>query len=305
MSKFNHLIILGGLLTALHGAYGNDSRNDQVHSGPGNSAQEKTAVTSPVADDVLFVVLGKMALYDQETTGALSLRNHHFVAEIMPKAGRKIISGTLTNSADKSQSIQFHPEGNAFLAHGARVSIPDELHQLHPDGEYVFSYQTQNGRMESQALELRKRATIDGMPAPARVFATQSGLTKTSSTIDAGTDLQLSWESMPGNTKAPASALADLVFVLAFDCFGNNVAHSGRPYQGGPYLTYADSEYVIPASALLPGLNYTVIVEQATADVESTLGVPGIATYATLTFLEIRTSGQPDGERCPTGQAGV
>lgn len=304
MSKFKYPIIVNAVIPVLLAACGGDYTNNQVNSGSGTSEQGQTMATSPVADDVLFVVLGKMSLYDQETTGALSLRNHHFVAEIMPKAGRKIVSGTLTNSADMSQSIQFDPEGSAFLAHGARASSPGELHQLHPDGEYIFSYQTQSGRMEAQALELRKRATIDGMPAPARVFAKQSGLTTASAPIDADVDLELSWESMPGNTKAPASELADLIFVLAFDCFGNNVAHSGRPYQGGRYLTYEDSEYVIPSAALLPGLNYTVIVEQATADVESTLGVPGIATYATLTFLKFRTSGQPEGERCPTGFPG-
>jgi len=67
-------------------------------------------------------------------------------------------------------------------------------------------------------------------------------------------------------------------------------------------LTYKDTGYVISSSALLPGLKYTVIVEQATADVKTTLGVPGIATYATLTFLEFDTPGSADGERCPIGQ---
>ena len=45
--------------------------------------------TSSVADDVLFLVLGKMSLYDQNADGGMTLKNHHFVAEIMPKKGRK------------------------------------------------------------------------------------------------------------------------------------------------------------------------------------------------------------------------
>jgi hypothetical protein len=44
-------------------------------------------------------------------------------------------------------------------------------------------------------------------------------------------------------------------------------------------------------------LNYKVIVEQATADVHSHLGVPSIATYATLTFVDFQTTGAPQG--CP------
>lgn len=299
MSKFKFPILFCAVIPAVLVACSNDAKNDQVHTDAATSSQAAASSTSPVAQDVLFVVLGKMALYDQEPTGELALRNHHFVAEIMPKAGRRIFGGRLTDAIDEAKSFDFNPEGNAFMAHGARVSTPGELHQLHPDGEYIFSYQTESGRMDSQVLNLRKRDYIDRMPAPARVMAVQNGLPVRTPAIDASADLELSWESMPGNTKAPGSELADLIFVLAFDCFGNNIAHSGRPYQGGPFLTYEDTGYVVPASVLMPGLNYTVIVEQATADVKTTLGVPGIATYATLTFVNFETSGPPVAERCP------
>ena len=254
---------------------------------------------SPTAADILFVVLGKMSLYNQSSSGEITLRNHHFVAELMPKFGRKIISGRLTSAADATRVIEFNAEGNAFLAHGARVSDPSMLHKIHPDGSYVFSYETQSGRMNSQVVELRKRPAIEEMPPPMRVSSFQDGQVLSESTIDPDRDLALAWESMPGNKKSTDSELDDLIFVLAFDCFGNNVSHSGRPYQGGPYLTYADSNYVIPATALNPGLDYTVIVEQATADVRTTLGVPAIATYATLTFLKFRTTGNPARTSCP------
>ena len=68
-----------------------------------------TTDRNPVADDVLFLVLGKMSLYDQDVTGDIALRNHHFVAEIMPKSGRKIVSGTLTSAADAAMEIEFQP----------------------------------------------------------------------------------------------------------------------------------------------------------------------------------------------------
>lgn len=254
---------------------------------------------NPVADDVLFLVLGKMSLYDQDDVGELSLRNHHFVAEIMPKSGRTIVSGELQSAADATQVIAFKPEGNPFLAHGARVLDPARLHELHPDGEYLFSYETQSGRMHEQPLRLEKRAAVDQMPYGASVTASQNGSAIDGSTINAADDLALGWEQMAGNTRMAASELDDLIFVLGFDCFGNNVVHSGRPYQGGPYLTYRDSSYVVPASALNPGLRYTFIVEQATADVTTFQGVPGIATYATLTFLKFETEGVPAGDPCP------
>lgn len=254
---------------------------------------------SPVADDVLFVVLGKMSLYNQSASGEISLRNHHFVAEIMPREGRKILGGTLTSTGDPSVILEFKPEGNPFLAHGARVMDPSELHRLHPDGEYVFSYQTQSGSMDTQPLTLAKRDAIDQMPAAAAVTLSQDGSTVLPHRVDHRLDLTLSWEPMAGNTRVAGSDLDDLIFVLGFDCFGNNIAHSGRPYQGGPYLTYKNQQYDISAGSLKPGLTYTAIVEQATSDTVIFKGVPGIATYATLTFVEFQTTGEATGETCP------
>jgi len=253
---------------------------------------------SPVATDVLFLVLGKMSLYDQAPDGEISLRDHHFIAEIMPKADRRIISGTLTSANDESQVLEFKPEGNAFLAHGVRTLNPEELHQAHPDGDYIFSYQTESGQMDMQPINLAKRATIEQMPLPAAVTLSQNGSVAISAEIDPAINLTLAWEPMPGNTRVAASDLDDLIFVLVFDCFGNNIAHSGRPYQGGPYLTYRDSKYTVAADSLNPGQTYTAIVEQATADVTVFQGVPGIATYATLTFVDFQTSGAAEGKHC-------
>ena len=263
------------------------------------AAHDEQAADSAVAADILFLVLGKMSLYDQSPTEDISLRNYHFVAEIMPKAGREIISGTLTSASDESQVLEFSSEGIAFLAHGARVQDAAELHQLHPDGDYNFSYETQSGRMAGQTISLNKRATIEQMPMPAAVTLHQNGMVALSTEVDQDIDLTLAWESMPGNTRIATSDLDDLIFVLVFDCFGNNVAHSGRPYQGGPYLTYKDSHYVVPAASLEPGLEYTAIVEQATADATSFQGVPGIATYATLTFVDFHTTGIVQEKSCP------
>jgi len=196
-------------------------------------------------------------------------------------------------------TLRFEPEGNAFLAHGARVMDPSALHRLHPDGEYVFSYETQSGSMKAQPLTLAKRDTVDQMPDAATVTLRQDGSTVLPYQVNHEQDLNLSWEPMAGNTRVADSELDDLIFVLGFDCFGNNIAHSGRPYQGGPYLTYKDREYTISADSLNPGLKYTAIVEQATSDTTIFKGVPGIATYATLTFVEFQTTGEALGETCP------
>ena len=117
-----------------------------VFSHCGLSAADKSfSGIHPVASDVLFLVLGKMSIYKQQIDGSFKLRDHHFVAEIMPKTGRKILSGTLTNKSNPKQKLVFKNEGLAWLAHGARVQQAEELHQLHADGVYLFDYLSQSG----------------------------------------------------------------------------------------------------------------------------------------------------------------
>jgi len=297
MSINQRLTIIPLLIFFGLGACGGSDSSENLSAQP--DADIAQSGQSPVAADILFLVLGKMSLYNQSPAGEISLRDHHFVAEIMPRAGREIISGTLTSASDATQVFDFQPEGNAFLAHGARVMNPSELHEIHPDGDYVFQYKTQSGRMDRQVINLTKRDTIEQMPLPATVSLSQDGSDALPMEIDPASDLTLSWEPMPGNTRVASSDLDDLIFVLVFDCFGNNVAHSGRPYQGGPYLTYKDSHYVVDGADLNPGLQYMAIVEQATADVSIYQGVPGIATYATLTFVDFKTSGAAAGQTCP------
>ena len=252
-----------------------------------------------VNDDVLFLVLGKMAIYIQSPSGEHTLRDHHFVAEIMPKEDGKILGGTLTSKNDPDFNLPFNPEGPQFLAHGERVMEAEALHNAHPDGTYMFNYQTQNGEMVDQPLTIKRRKTTDIMPEPATLTLSQNGIKISPNTVNPDQDLTISWTPMKGNTKVEASELADLIFVLGFDCFGNNIAHSGRPFNGKPFLTYETSNYTIPAESLKPGLSYDLIVEQATADVERYQGVPGIATYATLTFLNAATTGATNGGTCP------
>ncbi|MBT5072518.1 MAG: hypothetical protein HOJ34_01510 [Kordiimonadaceae bacterium] len=260
------------------------------------SACETNDNISPVADDVLFLVLGKMSIYIQSPDGEHTLRDHHFVAEIMPKETGQILGGTLTSQDDPAFSLPFNPEGPQFLAHGKRVMVAEELHDAHPDGTYIFNYQTRNGEMTGQPLTLRKRETTDIMPLPATLSLSQNGSVVAPDMIDHEQDLTISWTQMRGNMKSEASELDDLIFVLAFDCFGNNIAHSGRPYNEKPYLSYKDTSYTIAAENLKQGVSYQLIVEQATADVMRHQGVPGIATYATLTFLDARAAGE---NTCP------
>lgn len=91
----------------------------------------------------------------------------------------------------------------------------------------------------------------------------------------------------------------DLLFVIMGDCEGVRRAHSGRPFENTPYLTYADQSFVIEAAKLTPENVYQLSVEHAVLDTALEHEVPAFATFATTTFLEIRTRGKAaEGQAC-------
>ena len=96
----------------------------------------------------------------------------------------------------------------------------------------------------------------------------------------------------------PNDILDDLVFVILTDADGIRVAHSGRPFEGRPYLTYADANHVISADALKPDSGYTLSVEHALlGDTTRFDGVPAFTTRAVTTKRAIRT-GSADMTEC-------
>ena len=86
----------------------------------------------------------------------------------------------------------------------------------------------------------------------------------------------------------------DLLFVIMADCDGLRRAHSGRPYENTPYLTYADKSFVIKARQLVPENVYQLSVEHAVLDTSMQHEVVAFATFASTTFLDIRTTGKAE-----------
>jgi extradiol dioxygenase family protein len=71
------------------------------------------------------------------------------------------------------------------------------------------------------------------------------------------------------------------------------VAHSGRPFEGRPYLTWADSRFTIDGKVLEPDQAYTLSVEHALLDDTTRFdSVPAFTTRAVTTKLELRTASE-------------
>ncbi len=130
------------------------------------------------------------------------------------------------------------------------------------------------------------------MPAAPRILLSQGGKPAIHDTIDPGQDLLVTWSDFSDGGADPLGIMDDLLFVIMADCDGVRRAHSGRPYENTPYLTYADKSFVIKAEQLLPENVYQLSVEHAVLDTTKEHGVVAFATFATTTFLEIRTGGK-------------
>jgi hypothetical protein len=138
-----------------------------------------------------------------------------------------------------------------------------------------------------------------GLPAAPRIFLSQQGKTVLPGSIDPKRDLLVTWSDFSSGSADPLGIMDDLLFVIMGDCDGVRRAHSGRPYENTPYLTYADQSFVIKAEQLLPENVYQLSVEHAVLDTSKEHDVVAFATFATTTFLDIRTTGQAQpGKAC-------
>lgn len=239
-------------------------------------------------DDIMFIVLGKMAIYNQDAASNVKLKDYIFVAEIMPKNEIEITNATLTNTLDPAQVYKFEKKNRAYLAYGGRYLTTEELHKSHDEGTYLFEYTTPRGTIK-QLQTLKRRPNIPDMPEAKKIYLKQGGKTVHPYQINPNLDLVVSWDDYSHGITQPNSIIDDLVFVMTKDHEGNNVDHSGMPFDNKPCLSYKDKSYTIKAEKLRPGLSLNLVVELATADALMNKEVPAVSTYSTITSTEIRT----------------
>jgi len=252
--------------------------------------------------DITFVVVGKTGNFQQLPDDSRTALNYHFFAEIFRQPGGTVAPASITGPGEAATEAAFTDSGYALEVHGGRYRSEAELERAYPDGDYLFHYTAPSTGAVSQAVRL-VNGNVDGsgLPAAPQIFLSQRGQPVTAGHIDPEADLEVRWSSFEAGGADPAGIMDDLVFVILGDCDGVRRAHSGRPYEHTPYLTYADTSFTIEASRLLPDNVYQLSVEHAVLDTSIEHGVVGFATFATTTFLDIRTSGEAaPGRECHT-----
>jgi hypothetical protein len=239
------------------------------------------------ADSVSFLVMGKTTNHRQAELASrpgLKLLNYHFFAEIFVREQGAVMDAFLVFPGGGTQP--FEDKGEVLDLHGGRYDREEALDAAYPAGEYRLRFRTPAGAVE-RPLRLRESQ----IPNPPRITLVQDD--QPVARVDAAKELTVRWSELE------AAHRDDLVFVVVANCRAERIVHSGRPFEGTPYLTYASREYRIPEGSLAQGEPHQMFVEVAAVETSEKDGIPGLVTYAATTFLDFRTEGSATGPPCP------
>jgi hypothetical protein len=249
-------------------------------------------------DHVSFLVMGKTTNHRESSSGELKLLNYHFFAEIFPKKPGEVTNATL--AFPDGDVRPFEDLGTVLEVHGERVDDERALDALYPNGDYLFRFATPSGTVAGWPV--RVRATDEQrskIPPPPRITLLQDGAPVSPAAVDPSRDVTVRWSPFESGRSDERGILDDLVFVVLGNCRGEKTVHSGRPFEGTPFLTYRTKEYVFPREELVPGEPHQMSVEHAVVDASRRDGIVGLVTYASTTFLDFRTTGVSPGPPCP------
>mgnify|MGYP001388330564 CR=1 FL=1 len=251
--------------------------------------------------DITFIVAGKTSNHHQQLDGSIETLNFHFFAEIFLQPNG-IVSTASISTALSSQQVDFSDSGYALEMHGGRYKTEEELEANYPDGNYMFYYTAPSiGTVNQSVAMTNTRSSGSGLPAAPKIYLSQAGQAVLPDQIDPDLDLIVSWSDFSEGQRDPLGIVDDLLFVIMANCQGERIAHSGRPFENTPYLTHADDSYVIEADRLNAENAYQLSVEHAILETSIEHDVPAFATFATTTFLELKTTGSAiRNSACPT-----
>ena len=249
------------------------------------------SVVPGLRDHVSFLVMGKTTNHRQSESGDLGLLNYHFFAEVFVREGGRV-KASLSFPGGESQP--FEVQGSVLELHGGRFDAEEALDRAYPKGAYTLHFQTPDGSGYGRVLRMHGPR----IPKPPRIILLQEGKAASPQSIDPAKDVTVTWSEFGGHSD-PNGILDDLVFVVVGNCHAERVVHSGRPFEGTPFLTYRTKEYTIPGGKLSPGEAHQMFVELAAVDTSEEDGIVGLVTYAATTFLDFQTLGSPAGRPCP------
>lgn len=262
----------------------------------GNRLGDPTAVAERAGEEVRFFVVVKSSNYAQDAGGALKLLNYHFFSEAFASPGA-LVTGQLQVPAGPASKLYEQRNGTLYVEGGHFTSLAD-LDRAYPNGRYRVSLRGSRTNVQDASLNLSGPAGRTDIPPPIRISIEQGDRTVAPTQIDTSRPTTIRWTAFSNGRPDPHGIVDDMIFVVVQDCRGQRVFHTGLPFDG-PYLRYDATQVQLPAHLLQPGEPYSMFVEMPhVADSIRSGNVPGFASYATATYLDLRTTGNST-RTCP------
>ena len=252
-----------------------------------------------VESGLWFFVLVKSSNYSQSDTGELTLLNYHFFSEIFPKDGDSgSFTGQMTRHDAPDAPMPYDDRGTNYYIEGGHFDTLADLDRAYPNGNFIFE-------MSSEVLAIKTELTLSGpdgktdIPAPVTITLLQNGQPIEPGAIEPAGALTIRWSEYSNGGPDPNGIVDDMIFVVIQNCHGKRIVHTGLPFKRNDYLTYRAKELVVEPDSLEPGQPYAMFVEfPHVVDSVVVEGVPGFTSYATATYLDIHTSGEPVDASC-------
>ena len=248
------------------------------------------AVGCSPQSDISFVVLVKSSNYAQDAEGRLGLLNYHFFSEIFLRPEGRLISATLTRADSPSEPLEYVSRGDNYYFEGGHFDSREEVDRARPNGSYVFNITTPTVRLRDFELQLEGPFGATQIPDPITISLWQDDVRVHPLSVDPDKDLVFRWSEYSSGAEDPRGIVDDMIFLVVADCQGERIFHTGLPFQG-EYTTFRTTEMRVEAGTLRPGQPYSSFVEfPHVVDSWIERGVPGFTSYATATYLDLRTA---------------
>ena len=246
-----------------------------------------------------FFVLVKSNNYSQSLDGTLTLLNYHFFSEVFAQGPGIVESASLQRLGSDGQPYNYQDKGDAFYYEGGHYNTVEEVDAAHPNGEYRFRIELAAGDLVVKELSLQGPGGKTDIPKPIHISLLQSGRQIAPDSVDPDKPLTVRWSPYSNGRSDPNGIVDDMIFVVFQDCHGERVFHTGLPFKESSYMTFATEEVTVPVGRFKPGQAYSMFVEfPHVVDSGTDNGVPGFTSYATATYLDVKSTGKAL-EECP------
>ena len=221
-----------------------------------------------------------------------------------------LLSGQAQATIIANHPLDFSVPFNGFFSVSGGQQVADEfvvssgttaneLTWWGGSGTFAFDIEAPSVRLHQQALRLEGPGGHTDIPRPITISFHQRGEAVSSFMIDPSEALTVRWSVYSNGQADPRGIVDDMIFVVIADCHGGRVFHTGLPFQGD-YLTFETREILVEAGTLKTEHPYAAFVEfPHVVDSRIINGVPGFTSYATATYVDLRTRGPASDASCP------